>query len=130
MVSTIVDPQSTLIHNRFHHHLSSAEACLIILGEAAALVKFQSDLAIHLVWGGSVWRLLAGLFSRDRPSAGTLFDNFKPFDHILLDRRIIADEQEKQLTGLMALSSPGSSRGAPLSESALSGRTFLLHRLG
>ena len=74
-----------------------------------------------------MWRLLAGLFSRDRPSAGTLFDNFKPSSHILLDGRIIAEGQEKQLTRLMALSSTGSSRGAPLSESGLPGRTFLLH---
>lgn len=74
-------------------------------------MKFQSDLAIHLVWG-DVWRLLAGLFSRDRPLAGTPFDNFKPSSHILLDRLIIAEAQEKQFTRLMAPSSTGS-RGAP-----------------
>lgn len=63
-------------------------------------------------FGGFVWRLLAGLFSRDWAPVGTQLYKFKPCSHIPLDRLIISEELEKSLTILMVPSSLAGFHGA------------------
>lgn len=85
---------------------------------------FQSGLAIHLVSGGwcaGCWQVcLAG----SEPSVGIQLYNFKPFSHISLDRLILSEELEKQLTRLMVPSSPAGSPGAFLTAMASWGEPF------